>query len=348
MLHSQIAVAREVRAPRRQKAPSPTRRGGDPDSSGGALRGNVEVELILLFAAVAETLSFTKAAQRLEIDQSWLSHKIRQLEASLGLKLFVRNTRNVELTPAGHALLDPGRRLAEVAGHARDVANLLRSSMTGIVRVGALPFSFPDNQRTAMLDRLMTDHPDVEVIVMNGPTPTLIDHLRAGRVDLAFVSAPFDDRGLDKVLLRENRYCILMPDDHPLAALPVLSQDNLKGVQVIVPSAHFSPMAYEIYYRPVLDAGIIPVAVPEFQGPVNYATEWKLPVVCTEYAADRRMAPGFTKRRLDFVPSCKKYLIRLSSHRTVPLGHLWTIAENDRETTPCRSQTAADLEVLEG
>ena len=101
MLHSQIAVAREVRAPRRQKAPSPTRRGGDPDSSGGALRGNVEVELILLFAAVAETLSFTKAAQRLEIDQSWLSHKIRQLEASLGLKLFVRNTRNVELTPAG-------------------------------------------------------------------------------------------------------------------------------------------------------------------------------------------------------------------------------------------------------
>jgi hypothetical protein len=120
-----------------------------------------------------------------------------------------------------------------------------------------------------------------------------------------------------------------MPKNHPLAALPTLQREDLAGIKMIVPSAHFSPMAYEVYYRPVLDAGIIPVSVPEFQGPVNYAIEWGLPVVCTEYAADRRERAGFVKRRLDFVPTCEKYLIRLSSHRTEPQAHLWSIAERE-------------------
>lgn len=299
-----------------------------PATSMGPLRGGVDVELLLLFAAVAETLSFTRAALRLEIDQSWLSHKIRQLETSLGMKLFVRNTRNVELTPAGLALLDPARRLAEVAGQARNVANLLCTAMTGALRVGALPFSFPDVQRTSILDRFLADHTDVEVMVVNGPTPVLVDHLRAGRVDLAFVSAPIDERGLDALLLRENRYCIYMPQAHPLAELEVIELKDLANVRIIVPSAHFSAKAFEIYYQPVVNAGIIPVAVPEFQGPVNYATEWRLPVMCTEYAADRRMQPGFVKRRLDFVPACKKYLVRLSTHRTIPQERLWSIARD--------------------
>lgn len=329
MQHSPMPVAGFDPPTQTPKLPVPSRRASKSEAANAALRGDVEVELILLFSAVAETLSFTKAAQRLGIDQSWLSHKIRQLETSLGLRLFVRNTRNVELTPSGHALLEPARRLTEVAAHARNVAGLLRSSMTGALRVGALPFSFPDTQRTGILDRFISNHPDIEVVVMSGPTPTLIDHVRSGRVDAAFVSAPFDEQGLDKLLLRENSYCIYLPQSHPLAAEATLTRDHLSGVRVIVPSAHFSPMAYEIYYRPVLDAGIIPVAVPEFQGPVNYATEWQLPVVCTEYAADRRMQPGFTKRRLDFVPVCKKYLVRLSSHRTAPQDHLWSIAEAD-------------------
>jgi DNA-binding transcriptional LysR family regulator len=260
--------------------------------------------------------------------------------------LFIRNTRNVELTTAGRALLDPARRLEEVAGQARNVAALLRRSMTGALRVGALPFSFPDSQRTAILDRFITEQPDIEVMVMNGPTPALIDHVRAGRVDIAFVSAPFEEKGLEKLLLRENRYCLFMPDNHPLAAIPGLTIEDLKGVRIIVPSAHFSPAAYELYYRPIIAAGIDPVSVPEFQGPVNYATEWRLPVVCTEYSADRRMQPGFVKRRLEFVPICKKYLVRLASHRTTPQERLWGMAQEDA-ARPKHSRGKRALQAIE-
>jgi DNA-binding transcriptional LysR family regulator len=323
----------EVTLRMRPSVPSDVRQSDAVAPSGAkvaALSGNVEVELILLFSVVAETLSFTKAAQRLGIDQSWLSHKVRQLESSLGLKLFVRTTRNVELTAAGRALLDPAQRLAEVAAQARATAELLRTSMAGAVRVGALPFSFPDTQRMALLDRFMRAHPDVQIVVANGPTPTLMEHLRAGRIDLAFVSAPFNERGLDMLLLRENRYCVLMPEDHPLATNPVLTADMLQGVRIIVPSQHFSPAAYDVYYRPVIEAGIVPVAVPEFEGPVNYATEWRLPVVCTQYAAERRKRPGFVTRQLDFVPACKKYLVRLADHRTPLQRLLWDSVEADR------------------
>lgn len=297
-----------------------------------ALNGNVEVELLLLFSAVADTLSFTKAAQRLGIDQSWLSHKIRQFERSLGLKLFHRNTRNVELTDAGNALLGPAQRLTEVAAQARSATELLRNSITGALRIGALPFSFADTQRSALLDRFMLRYPDKQTLVINGPTPTLLEHVRAGRVDLAFVSAPFDDHGLDKLLLRENRYCLFMPADHLLARHAAIAAEDLQGQRIIVPSAQFSPDAFELYYRPVIDAGIVPVTVPEFQGPVNYAVEWALPVACTEYAADRCMSAGWVKRPLDFVPPCKKYLVRLSSHRTEPQRRLWDLAEANEDS----------------
>lgn len=294
------------------------------------LAGHTEIELILLFAAVADTLSFTKAAQRLGIDQSWLSHKIRQFEASIGLNLFLRNTRNVELTATGKALQDSARRLSAIASQAREVVELLRTSMTGAVRIGALPFSFPDAQRARLIDRFMIAHPDVQIAITNGPTPVLLDQVRSGRIDLAFVSSPFDTNGLDLLLLRESPYCLLMREDHPLAALPTLSAEALHGVSMIIPSKHFSPDAYDAYYRPLIDAGIVPVEVPEFQGTVNYASEWRLPVACTQYTADYIIRPGLLTRPLDFVPNCKKYMVRLTNHRTPLQTLLWDLAESDR------------------
>src|ERR1700679_1686514 len=134
---------------------------------------SIDVDLLLFFHAVAETLSYTRAAERLGIDQSWLSHKIRQFETALGFNLFIRSTRSVELTRAGQALRDPARQLAQAAERARAAAAMLRTSMTGAVRIGALPFSFSDGYRTALLDKFMRVHPDIQLAVSNGPSPAL-------------------------------------------------------------------------------------------------------------------------------------------------------------------------------
>jgi DNA-binding transcriptional LysR family regulator len=283
----------------------------------------IEVELLLFFHAVAETLSFTKAAKALSIDQSWLSHKIRQFEASLGITLFIRNTRHVELTPMGRALLDPVRRLANVVGQARSAAEALCESMSGVLRVGSLPFSFPDPQRTRLIDSFISSYSEIRLDVTSGPTPVLLDHLRAGRVDLAFVSAPFDEIGLDRLLLRENRFCMLLPEHHELAKLPSISAADLLNVKVVLPAQQYSPATFAIYYQPLIEAGAIAVPIPEFQSASSYARDWDLPVVCTQFAAERYDAPGLIIRPLSFISPCHKYLVRLSNHRTPPQKLMW-------------------------
>src|SRR5262245_15328269 len=102
----------------------------------------ISVDLLLYFAAVADELSFTRAARRLGIDQSWLSHKIRKLESQIACTLFARSTRRVELTPAGLALLEPAGTLAQAADKARKAALAVSEGLQGTLRIGALPYSF--------------------------------------------------------------------------------------------------------------------------------------------------------------------------------------------------------------
>jgi DNA-binding transcriptional LysR family regulator len=294
---------------------------------------SIDVDLLLFFHAVAETLSYTKAAERLGIDQSWLSHKIRQFEAALGFNLFIRSTRSVELTRAGQALRDPARQLAQATERARAAASMLQRSIAGAVRIGALPFSFSDGYRTALLDKFMKIHLDIQLAVSNGPSPALLDHLCDGQLDLAFVSAPFDEGRFDKLLLRVDGYCIVLPRKHPLAALPKITADTLRKVRVVLPSESFSPAAYAVYYQPLVEAGIIPVPVPEFQCAITYAGEWDLPVVCTKSAADNWDISGYVSRALDFIPPCEKYLVRLSTHRTPAQMLLWDMAAEMTQTS---------------
>lgn len=285
----------------------------------------IDVELLLLFHAVAETLSFTKAAKALAIDQSWLSHKIRQFEAALGLKLFIRNTRNVELTAAGRSLLAPVRNMADVVHRAHRAAEALSASISGVLRIGALPFGFPDPQRTRLIDQFIDLNPDVQLEIFSGPTPMLLKHLHAGRVDLAIVSAPFDISGLDLVLLRENRFCIMIPKTHEFAALPTIEAEHLQGVKIILPSGHHSPAAFDTYYKPLLEAGAIAVAIPEFQCASAYASDWVLPIVCTQFAAERYDRRDFIIKPLNFIPLCRKYLARLNNHRSPPQQKMWDL-----------------------
>lgn len=285
------------------------------------------VEYLLFFRAVADNLSFTKAARELNIDQSWLSHKIRQFEELLGVTLFIRNTRHVELTAAGRVLLEPVHRLSTVVEEARAVTGALCGSMRGVLRVGCLPFSFPDPQRTRMLDDFINQNDQVRLQVISGPTPQLLDQLRMGKIDLAFVSAPFDEKDLELLLLRENDFCFLIPKDHILATRQRIEKEDMQGMKVIVPAPHYHPAAFDLYYKPLADAGASVESIPEFQNAAAYALDRLLPVVCTTFAAERYNNERFVQRPARFLPSCRKYLARLSDRQTPSQRLLWQLAE---------------------
>ncbi len=294
-------------------------------------KSQISVENLLFFRAVADNLSFTKAARELNIDQSWLSHKIRQFEDMLGVTLFIRNTRHVELTAAGRALLEPVHRLSTVVDETRTVSELLRESMEGVLRAGCLPFSFSDPQRTRLMDEFIEQNSSIRLQVTTGPTPDLLDQLRLGALDLAFVSAPFDEKDLDLLLLRENEFCLLLPKDHALAAKDQIHEHDVEGQQVIVPAPHYHPAAFELYYKPLADAGAKIESIPEFQNAAAYAKDRMLPVICTRFAADQYNSEIMVKRPVSFLPPCRKYLAKLTGRQTPSQLLMWDLAAKSLE-----------------
>jgi DNA-binding transcriptional LysR family regulator len=96
----------------------------------------VELRHIRYFLAVAEYLNFSKAARQLHITQPPLSRQIRQLEDDLGVELFVRSKRCVELTKAGSVFLIEARKLVAQAGHATEAARHAQKGESGLVKVG--------------------------------------------------------------------------------------------------------------------------------------------------------------------------------------------------------------------
>ena len=106
------------------------------------MSGSIELRQLRYFVAVAEELHFGRAAERLHMSQSPLSRAIRELERDLGLVLFVRTTRRVELTPAGSVLLERSRRaLAEIDGAIARVIRLwaVERARQAFERKGNLP-----------------------------------------------------------------------------------------------------------------------------------------------------------------------------------------------------------------
>src|ERR1700678_174068 len=116
-------------------------------------------------------------------------------------------------------------------------------------------------------------------MVINGPLPDLIEKLRNNSLDAAFVSAPFDDSGLDKLLLRVDGYSLLLPKEHRLATRSALRPADLAGVRIAMPCERFNPQSFAVYYRPLIEAGAIAVPVPEFQATVSYALRWRMPTL---------------------------------------------------------------------
>ncbi|WP_090046105.1 LysR family transcriptional regulator [Lentzea fradiae] len=147
----------------------------------------MELRQLEHFLAVAEECHFTRAAKRLRIAQSGLSASIRALEVELGAPLFLRTTRQVELTQAGQALLPEARKALCSVESARDAVAAVRGLRRGTLSVGSLQCLHVVHL-PAVLARFHEIHPGVELRMRQSGNAELVEEVRAGRLDLAFVT----------------------------------------------------------------------------------------------------------------------------------------------------------------
>jgi DNA-binding transcriptional LysR family regulator len=144
----------------------------------------MEIRQLEHFVAVAEELSFTKAAIRVNIVQSGLSMSIRALESELGAPLFAREGRTVRLSPAGEALLPEARAVLSALRSARGVIDEARGVLRGRLGIGFAQTYESPSPLALLLGRFHREHPEVELRVFQGPGRTGYDALRKGEIDV--------------------------------------------------------------------------------------------------------------------------------------------------------------------
>ncbi|MEL4013657.1 putrescine utilization regulator PtrR [Dryocola clanedunensis] len=163
-----------------------------------------------MFNAVAETGSINAAAQKVHRVPSNLTTRIKQLEADLGVDLFIRENQRLKLAPAGHSFLEYSKRILALVDEARMVVAgdepqgmLALGSLesTAAVRIPPLLASF--NQR----------YPKIQLSLATGPSGDQIDGVLEGKLSAAFVDGPVLHPSLDGVPVYEEEMVIVTPGD---------------------------------------------------------------------------------------------------------------------------------------
>ncbi len=168
--------------------------------------------------AVAETNSFTRAAERCLVVQSALSHQIARLERELGAKLFERTSRRVRLTPAGAAFLPAARQCLDAAERAAAEVGAAVGEIRGRLALGLIPTVAAVDIPGALRD-FRRRYPDVRISLRVGASEELVEQVQEGAIDVAFLGLPTTARplGVNARELARDRLVAVVAPDHPLA-----------------------------------------------------------------------------------------------------------------------------------
>ncbi len=183
--------------------------------------------------AVAETRHFGRAADRCGVSQPALSEQIRKLEGLLGVELFERGRRGVQVTPRGEALLTVAERVLTEAHALLAVAHGATDPLESTLRLAAIatlgPYYLP-----YLLRQARAAFPRLALRLREGQTEALLESLRNGATDLVLAALPLGRDGFTAVPLFSEPFVLVCPTGHPLAALERPRLDDLTADGLIL------------------------------------------------------------------------------------------------------------------
>jgi DNA-binding transcriptional LysR family regulator len=199
-----------------------------------------ELRQLRTFVAVAEELSFTRAAERLHLGQQAVSKSVAQLERELGVELLERTTREVRLTRAGAALLESGRTALTAADAAFDRAREVGRGLTGEVRVGVSPAIGPA-ERERVVQVLRDGAPDLAVALIEVRPGEMERRLRSRDLDLILARTSTGLDSIDSASLRPVPAVLCVPAGHPIATMDAVPLARLDGERLLTWSRPGTP-----------------------------------------------------------------------------------------------------------
>jgi LysR family transcriptional regulator for metE and metH len=189
---------------------------------------------------VADSGGQTRAASKLNLTQSALSHQLRELEARVGAPLFIRASRRMVLTATGERVLASARRvLHEVETLERDLVAESATGGAGVVRLATECYTCY-HWLPGVVTAFRQDWPRVDVRIVAEATADPVRALLDGALDLAIVAGDVDERRLGCTALFEDEQVVVVAPDHPLAKRTFVEPQDLQNEHLILYTTHSS------------------------------------------------------------------------------------------------------------
>src|SRR5262245_39950639 len=194
----------------------------------------MEMAQLRTFRAVAETLNFTRAAERLHLTQSAVSHQIKALEEELGEPLFIRAKRGVKLSQAGKMALEFVERILDDAEALRERISGRERSPVGRVRVAAATQDFV-HLLAPFLESFIDSNPGIDLAFRTTvSTEQTVADILNGAADVCFASLAVYSPNLQVTKLFEDELSLIVSSDHRLAKKRIVTINELQGEKLIL------------------------------------------------------------------------------------------------------------------
>jgi DNA-binding transcriptional LysR family regulator len=218
----------------------------------------IELRQFRQFIAVAEELSFRRAADRLHMAQPPLTVTIRQIEEELGTLLIERTNRIARLTPAGRVFLEECKRTVIQAERAIVAARRAGAGLNGALRVTFVASAAREILPPILL-AFREQYPEVELMLTEAMTAQQVAKIQTDDADVGFVIPPLRDAdGLSVEVLAKNQMVAALPENHPLAQLQSISLSDLASEDWILFPERQGPGLHERVLTACAQAGFVP------------------------------------------------------------------------------------------
>jgi len=183
--------------------------------------------------AVADLRNFTHAAEHCHVSQPTLSAQIRKMEESLDVKIFERNNKHVMITEEGKEIIQSAEKILLEMARIKEVAEHAHNPFAGKFRLGAFPtlatYIFPE-----IVPQIKNEMPELHLILIEDKTAELIERLRKGEIDAAFLALPVHGESLTVKALFDDNFLLAVSLSHPLAKMTEMNVDTLAQYQLLL------------------------------------------------------------------------------------------------------------------
>jgi DNA-binding transcriptional LysR family regulator len=273
----------------------------------------IELRLWRQFVTVAEELHFGRAALRLHMTQPPLTQAIAQLERSLGVMLFARTKRSVQLTPQGLALLPQAQELLQRAQSLVGQARALAAGESGRLKlafVSTVGFSLLPQWIMAFRQQF----PGVQLDLVEATGDVQLQLLKSDEVDAGFIlhASGFAAEGLQRLTVAQEPLVLALPEAHPLARRKALRLQDVWAQPLVTFPRRIVPSLFDAIFGMYHDAGKLPVVAQEaiqMQTIVNLVSAG-LGVAWVPASVQQFQRPGVVYRQVQgAVPGCETSLV---------------------------------------